>query len=277
MSFGGWITVTGLTSPLMISLDRFVIASMISIAAVSYYTVPYQIVNKLLMLPGAMAGVLFPAFSGTAKTDPERAMSLFERTSRYALLALFPGVLILFFYSRELLTMFFGAAFAGHGSAAMQWLLIGVLITGLAQIPYALVQAANRPDLTAKFHLAEAPIYFLALFLLLPRFGLAGAAIAWSLRVIIDAGALFAATVMIMPASRAAITRTLSLAAIALSVIACGAMLPGLKSRIVCSSVVLFIYAVIGWNRVLDPSERSMLIQRLTRSRFKDLAPGQAA
>ncbi|MGA2411729.1 MAG: oligosaccharide flippase family protein, partial [Candidatus Binataceae bacterium] len=40
MSFGGWITVSGITSPLMVSFDRFVIGSMLSIAAVSYYTVP---------------------------------------------------------------------------------------------------------------------------------------------------------------------------------------------------------------------------------------------
>ena len=99
-----------LTSPLMVNFDRFVIGSMLSIAAVSYYSVPYQIVNKLPMLPGAMSGVLFPAFSATARTDPERASILFERASRYALLALFPGVLILFFFSSEILTMFFGAS-----------------------------------------------------------------------------------------------------------------------------------------------------------------------
>ena len=64
---------------------------MLSIAAVSYYTVPYQIVNKLSILPRAMAGVLFPAFSATARTDLPRAAILFERVSRYVLLALFPG------------------------------------------------------------------------------------------------------------------------------------------------------------------------------------------
>jgi O-antigen/teichoic acid export membrane protein len=277
ISFGGWITITGLTSPLMLGIDRFVIGSMVSIAAVSYYTVPYQIVNKLLMLPGAMAGVLFPAFSATARTDPGRATSLLERTSRYALLALFPGVLILFFFSRELLTIFFGAAFAGHGSAAMRWLLIGVLMNGLAQIPYSLVQAANRPDLTAKFHLAEAPIYFLALFLLLPRFGVAGAAIAWTLRVSLDAGALFAATAMILPATKAVIIRTLCVAAIALAVVTCGAIPTALESRIVCASVVLLIYAILGWYRVLDPSERSMVLQKMMGIGVKDLAPGQAA
>jgi len=263
MSFGGWITVTGLTSPLMVNFDRFVIGSMLSIAAVSYYSVPYQIVNKLPMLPGAMSGVLFPAFSATARTDPDRAAILFERASRYALLALFPGVLVLFFFSREILTIFFGIGFAQHGSAVMRWLLIGILMNGLAFIPYSLVQAANRPDLTAKFHIAEAPIYFLALFLLLPRFGVAGAAVAWTLRVTLDAAALFAAAAMILPTTRAVIGRIACLAVIASAVVAGGAMLPRLEYRIVCAAAALLIYAVIGWYRVLDPTERAMLMEQI--------------
>jgi O-antigen/teichoic acid export membrane protein len=277
MSYGGWITVTGITSPLMVSFDRFLIGSMLSIAAVSYYSVPYQIVNKLPMLTGAMASVLFPAFSATVRSDPCRAANLFERASRYALLALFPGVLILFFFSREILTAFFGVGFAGHGSAVMRWLSIGVLMNGLATIPYGLVQAANRPDLTAKFHIAEVPVYFLALLLLLPRFGVTGAAVAWTLRVTLDAAALFVAAAIILPTTSAVIGRLAGLATIASAVIVCGVMLPGLEYRIICASAALSIYAVMGWYRVLDVTERAMLMHRLLGFRLKALASGQAA
>jgi O-antigen/teichoic acid export membrane protein len=264
LSFGGWITVSGLTSPLMDYFDRFVIGSILSIAAVSYYSVPYQIVSKVLIVQGAMAGVLFPAFSATARKAPSRAATLFDRASRYALLALFPGVLILFFFSREILTLFFGVVFASHGSIVMRWLLIGIFMNGLAHIPYTLVQAANRPDLTAKFHMAELPIYFVALFLLLPRFGIAGAAAAWTLRVTFDAVALFTASAIILPATKAGIGRTGCFGTIASAVIGCGAILPGLEYRIVGAAAALFIYAFIGWYHVLDSPERSMLIQKLT-------------
>jgi O-antigen/teichoic acid export membrane protein len=269
LSFGGWITVTGLTSPLMVNFDRFVIGSMLSIAAVSYYSVPYQIVNKLPMLPGAMSGVLFPAFSATARTEPERASLLFERASRYALLALFPGVLILFFFSPEILTLFFGAVFAHYGSTVMRCLLIGVLVNGLALIPYSLIQAANRPDLTAKFHIAEVPIYFFALFLLLPRLGVAGAAVAWTLRVGVDAVALFAAAVMILPTTKAMTGRITGLAVLAGGVVSVGAILPELQYRIVCALVILLVYAAFGWYRMLAQDERQTVLQKLTALRFR--------
>jgi O-antigen/teichoic acid export membrane protein len=276
MSFGGWITVSGITSPLMVNLDRFVIGSMLSMAAVSYYTVPYQIVSKLPLLSGAMATVLFPAFSATVRSSPARATILFERASRYAILAIFPGVLILFFFSREILTMFFGEAFAGRGCIVMRWLLIGILCSSLARIPYALIQAANRPDVTAKFHLAEAPIYFLALFLLLPKFGVAGAAVAWTLRGALDAIALFTATTMILPGTKAVVGRIASLAAIALGIVAVGALLPQLEYRIVCATLSLSIYLIIGWFRVLDSTERSMVLRRLASTGIKGLVFGQA-
>jgi O-antigen/teichoic acid export membrane protein len=224
-----------------------------------------------------MAGVLFPAFSATARTDSPRAALLFERVSRYALLTLFPGVLVLFLFSREILALFFGVNFAEHGSSVMRWLLIGVLMNGIAAIPYCLVQGSNRPDLTAKFHVAETPIYFLALFLLLSRFGAVGAALAWMTRVTLDAAALYTAAAILLPAAKAAIARVTSLAAIASVVVVCGAMLPGFNGRVIYTAVALAIYTVIGWYRLLDTGERSMVMHKLHALRFKDLAPDQAA
>ena len=202
LSFGGWITVSGLASPLMVNLDRLIIGSTLSTAAVTYYSVPFQIVNKLPMLPGAMSNVLFPAFSATARVA---SRPRFEALRTYQPL-LFTGAIprgpdpLLFRAGSACL--FFGTEIASHGYCAMRWLLIGVLANGLALIPYGLVQAANRPDLTAKFHVAEFPIYFTALFVLLPRFGIVGAAAAWTIRVTADSLALFAAAAMILPGTR---------------------------------------------------------------------------
>jgi O-antigen/teichoic acid export membrane protein len=276
MCFGGWLTVSGITSPLMVSVDRIVMGSMLSIAAVSYYTVPYQIVNKLSILPGAMGSVLFPAFSTTTRADSIRAAFLFERASRYAVLALFPGMLLLFLFSREILTIFFGSDFASHGSVVMRWLLIGVLMNGLAQIPYGFVQGANRPDLTAKFHVAEAPIYFLALFLLLPRFGVAGAAIAWSIRVSLDAAALFGAVAILLPATSTAIGRITCLAAIASVVVVGGATMPELENRIIYMAVILGFYAFVGWYWLLDSGERVMILHQINSFWFKAMVSDEA-
>jgi O-antigen/teichoic acid export membrane protein len=269
LSFGGWITVSGLASPLMVNLDRLIIGSMLSIAAVTYYSVPFQIFNKLPMLPGAMANVLFPALSATARLHPARASKLFERASRYALLVMFPGVLILFCFAPEVLALFFGADIANHGYCAMRWLLIGVLANGLALIPYGLVQAANRPDLTAKFHVAEFPIYFTALFVLLPRFGIAGAAAAWTIRVTADSLALFTAAVMILPDTRTTVIYVIALTAAACGFIGSAAMMRSMDYRMLFTLAGLVSYIAVGWHWVLDDNDRQLVANGIIRITMK--------
>jgi len=61
----------------------------------------------------------------------------------------------------------------------------------LAHIPFTLLQARGRADLTGKLHLAELPFYVVLLVVLVGSVGIGGAAIAWSARCVVDALALF--------------------------------------------------------------------------------------
>jgi O-antigen/teichoic acid export membrane protein len=66
-------------------------------------------------------------------------------------------------------------------------------------IPYTLLQALGRPDLTARFHLIELPVYVLVLWSMIRTFGIEGAAIAWLIRVALDALLLFAMARRFLP------------------------------------------------------------------------------
>ena len=61
-----------------------------------------------------------------------------------------------------------------------------MLINSFAQAPFALLQATRRADLTAKLHLIELPLYALMILALGRAFGVAGVALAWTLRVSVD-------------------------------------------------------------------------------------------
>src|SRR5262249_53350680 len=41
--FGGWLTVTNIISPLIVSMDRFLIGSQLTITDVTYYATPHEI------------------------------------------------------------------------------------------------------------------------------------------------------------------------------------------------------------------------------------------
>src|SRR5271168_3746555 len=191
LRFGGWMTVTNIVGPLMVTLDRFLIAGLVSVTAVAYYATPYEVVTKLLLISVAVMGVVFPAFSVSFVKDRSRAALLFGRSVKYILLALFPIVLLIVALAQNGLTLWLGAEFAQHSTRVVQWLALGVLANGLALVPFSFVQGVGRPDLTAKLHLVELPIYLGMLFLLIRADGIEGAAIAWSARTVFDALALF--------------------------------------------------------------------------------------
>jgi len=73
----------------------------------------------------------------------------------------------------------------------LQILAFGVLLNCMANIPYNALQALGRPDITGKFHLLELPFYCVLLVILIPRWGIAGAALANSIRISADAVLLF--------------------------------------------------------------------------------------
>jgi len=191
LRFGGWMTVSNIVSPVMVTMDRFLIGTLTSMTAVAYYATPNEVITKLLIIPGALVGVMFPAFSVSFECDRGRAVALYVRCVRYVFLLLFPLVLLIVGFAQKGLGLWLGTDFAQHSFRVLQWLALGVLVNSLAQIPFVLVQGAGRPDLTAKLHLIELPCYLLALWWFISAYGIVGAAIAWTARVGMDALMLF--------------------------------------------------------------------------------------
>jgi O-antigen/teichoic acid export membrane protein len=255
--FGGWMTISNVVGPLMVYLDRFLIGTQISVAAVAYYATPYEIITKLLIIPGALTGVLFPAFSTSFVQDRDHAGLLVRRSMKYLFLTLFPGILLIVALAHQGLTLWLGSRFADHSAPVLQWLAVGVLFNSIAQIPFALVQGAGRPNLTAKLHLIELPLYVVALLWLLARFGIEGAAIAWAARTGIDMLVLFIMAFRLIPISvsnRARMGLTLGAAILALGLASVPTSL-GLK--LTGLVVVLLGFGLVAWFQILSPEERA--------------------
>ena len=197
-SYGGWVTLSSFLSPILVYIDRFLIASLLSTAAVAYYTAPYEAVTRLWIIPLSLAMTLFPAFSALeGNKDLERIGIFFARAVKYVLISLGPIVLILVLFSKNILQLWLGNDFAVNSSMALQILALGVLINSLAQMPYSLLQGTGRPDIPAKFHLLELPLHFVIAWILISHWGITGAALAWAIRVTFDALLLFVAAMKI--------------------------------------------------------------------------------
>lgn len=259
LSYGGWMTVSNVVSPVMVSMDRFLIGATISMVAVAYYATPYELITRFLIVPGALMGVLFPALSTALVSDRARALLLFRKTSSYVLAFMFPVVLATVTLAGPGLELWLGAEFAQNSSLILQLLAVGVLINSLSQVSFGMIQADGRPDLTAKLHLVELPFYLLVLWVFVHTIGIVGAAIAWSLRVTIDAIVLFA---MVKRALPHAAIRARSLVSSGLGMMAAiliGASIPGMVAKAVFLVMAEGLFLLSAWRLLLSPRDRQMV------------------
>jgi len=264
--FGGWVTVSSIVNPLLVYLDRLLIGVMISMAAVTYYTAPYEAVTRLSIIHGSLVATLFPAFSTLKGSGREGDITgLFTDSVKYLLLIIGPILILLTGFAREILQVWLGGRFAAESTLLLQLLATGVLINAVANVPFAMLQGTGRPDLTAKFHLIELPLHLAALYLGISLWGITGAALAWSLRAAIDAVLLFAAAGRLSATPVAVflsegIIQTLALFfAGCLAVMALSQLLPGAFLR---TLLVLGVFAACCgsvWFFCLTPRDRDRL------------------
>jgi O-antigen/teichoic acid export membrane protein len=272
LRIGGWMTLSNVVSPIMAYLDRFFIGAILPLSAVAHYVTPYELVTRLLVVPQGIVVALFPAFATTYTHDRERTAALFERSARVVLLLMFPPLLGVVLFAREGLSLWVGAAVAVQSTAVLQWLAVGVFLNSLAQAPFVVLQSTGRPDLTARLHLAELPIYLAALWWLTDRYGLVGVAMAWSVRAAVDTTALFLLAARHLPTT-ASQTRTMLFIALGVSVVLGAGMRldtePLAKAGYLLATLIGFV--VFGWMLLVRPLERETLLG-WTRARARSFA-----
>jgi O-antigen/teichoic acid export membrane protein len=271
IKLGGWMTVSNIISPIMVYMDRFIIGGLLSVGAVAYYTVPFDLLSRFTVIPVAVSGVLFPAFALSLAQDPAHTKLLLHRGLKYVFFIIFPAMLALVMLAPEGLRLWLGPAFADHSSSVLRWLAVGIFINSLAQVPSALVPGAGRPDLTGKLHMMELPFYLLALRLLIGAYGIEGAAMAWTARVTLDAIVLFWMTQKVLPNGRLITTRSVLTLCTVLLVLA-AAMLPhGLLLKALCLFVALPGFGLLAWMVALSIEERTAIMGFLSLSSSQKL------
>jgi O-antigen/teichoic acid export membrane protein len=112
-------------------------------------------------------------------------------------------VFVIILLAPEGLQVWLGGAFPAQSTRVVQLLAVGVLLNGVAQIPFVLLQGAGRASWTAKLHVLELVPYVVLAWWLIGRLGVTGAALAWSARCAVDAAAVLVLAGRVTPVPRA--------------------------------------------------------------------------
>lgn len=259
VKFGGWMTITNIISPVMIYIDRFFISGIISVAAVAYYATPGEVVTKLTLVSGAMMAVFFPAFSLVFVQDKNSAARLFAKGVKYVFIIIFPLSLLIIILSYEGLNLWLGQEFAEKSTVVMQVLSLGVFFLCLGQVPYALIQGAGRPDITAMIHLIEIPFYLAVLFLLTNEFGIKGASIAWTGRLAVDSAIMFYMAMKMLGKKNKQTKRIFVVIVLTAAAYILALIMSGLFQKSLFIGLFLPLYLSFVWFYIMSLKEREVI------------------
>ena len=145
----------------------------------------------------------------------------------------------------------------------LQWLAVGVFINSIAQIPFAFIQGAGRPDLTAKLHLIELPFYLLVLWWLISSYGIEGAAIAWVGRVGFDSLVLFVIAGRLLPRSSHMLWRIMLIIILCGLIMGIAVLAKGIAMKLCILFFILILFGLFSWCVILEPWERDILKNRI--------------
>jgi O-antigen/teichoic acid export membrane protein len=190
--FGGWMSLSNGLSPLLVYIDRFILAALVGVAAVGYYTAPFDAVMRLLIIPASLMGAVYPTVSAKLALDDRAGIqAVYNEAIRKTFLMLILPAVVIGLAGPSLLELWLGPAFASDALIAVRVLAFGVFFHAMARIPSGFINALGRPDLVAKLNVAELAVHLPVAWVLISRFGVTGAALAWTLRVMLDAALLY--------------------------------------------------------------------------------------
>lgn len=186
-SFGAWVTLGNILSPVLIQADRFVISALLSAGAVTVYVLPYELVVQSLVLVGAVTTVIFPVLTKLIyESSADKWQAYFKRWLIYVTLGMGLFSISLSYFLPEILNVWLKDKLQYESIIIGRILCCGIFIYSIGTMLMSLQHAIGRVSLMAKFYIFEVIIFIPILFVMVKNYGAIGAAVSWVVRTVID-------------------------------------------------------------------------------------------
>jgi O-antigen/teichoic acid export membrane protein len=149
-SFGALASVTQAGTGLLTQADKAVLGSLIPVAAVPAYSIPFAVALRITLFPSSMLSAVFPRLSAAlSRADTAEMRRLSALSFRAAGVA--SGVLLAccVFAGRPFLQLWVGSHFAAQGWKPLAILALGFAVLACGSIGSVVLDAAGRVGVTA--------------------------------------------------------------------------------------------------------------------------------
>jgi O-antigen/teichoic acid export membrane protein len=177
LSFGGKSYVQTLAATLHLRLDQFLCAYFLTPADVGLYAIAVNFSNLLLKIPDATGTVMFPRLAGSSERDAHTATT---RVCRHTLFVLGLGVVAFALGGPIAIPLLYGHRFDG-AIRPLLILLPGLLMAALYQLLTRNFTSRGKQEINIVAALVALALNVGLNWLLIPRWGIAGAALSHGL------------------------------------------------------------------------------------------------
>jgi O-antigen/teichoic acid export membrane protein len=165
---------------LMTWTDTIMLGYFKSTEVVGVYSAVYPLVGFLSLIIGSMGFVYIPVTSKLwGENKPESLGPIYQIMTKWCFMLTFPVFALMFVYPEFLLTKLYGAEYAS-GALVLRILALGFLTNSYFGFNYHTIMASGDSDFLMKCSVASAGMNALLNFILIPRYGMVGAAVASS-------------------------------------------------------------------------------------------------
>lgn len=187
LKFGGFVTLSGFVGPILANIEKIYLTALRSVSDLTYYAVPFSLINRLSVIPSSFSSVLFPLFSFYQETSGSAVnREIHDRSVLYLCLIYAVPLLFILFFGRAFLSWWVGESFAEQSTDILIILGIAGMANAAAYPSITGLQGMGKPQWPAVFHVLETVFYIPAGYVLIRDFGGMGAAMAWLLRILLD-------------------------------------------------------------------------------------------
>lgn len=184
--FGGAVVVSSLTGLLLINSEKLFLIRLVSVEALAYYTVAFSLANLLIVPAFALFQAMLPTFARYQANGRWEELARIYGELLRGILLLMPLIALAFCLGAEpFFTLWAGPRFGIVSTPLFFVMVVGLLATVSAYVPGCLLLAVGRADFGARYQLLELIPYLLLSLAMTAAWGSAGAAGAWSLRLVV--------------------------------------------------------------------------------------------
>jgi len=188
LSFSKWTMGIALVGPVILYSDKFLLGSLIGGAALAFYNIPFQLAQRITLVPGAIGSAIFPEL---VNLDTEARSSTTSRATAYIYMSVTLPCFLVVLLSAGLFQLWLGLKPDLGLRITTGLLVLAFWINCSSQVYHTSLVTMNRPATVLYIMLAEVAVYVPLQYVAIRYGGSVGAATAFLVLCSVDALLMF--------------------------------------------------------------------------------------